>query len=51
MREYPIRTFVTSISPENVPSLNLVRKLGFVQVGTQWDDEEGEELVFELEAR
>jgi RimJ/RimL family protein N-acetyltransferase len=47
--EHGVRHFVASIGPDNEPSLALVRRLGFRQTGTQWDDEDGEELVFELE--
>ncbi|MBB6571182.1 GNAT family N-acetyltransferase [Kribbella sandramycini] len=39
-----------SISPENVASLATVAKYGFVQVGDQWDDEDGLELLFERPA-
>jgi RimJ/RimL family protein N-acetyltransferase len=46
-REHGVRHFVASVGPTNVASLALVRKLGFVQTGSQWDDEDGEELVFE----
>jgi [ribosomal protein S5]-alanine N-acetyltransferase len=45
-----VRTFVASVSPSNLASLALIAKLGFVQVGRQWDDEDGEELVFEVPA-
>ncbi|WP_167046544.1 GNAT family N-acetyltransferase [Salinibacterium sp. ZJ454] len=37
-----------SISPDNVGSLALIAHFGFVQVGEQWDDQDGLELVFEL---
>ena len=47
--EHGVRHFVASVGPWNDPSLALVRRLGFRQTGTQWDDEDGEELVFELE--
>ena len=47
-REHGIRDFVASVSPENPPSLAIVRRLGFVQTGDQWDEEDGMELVFEL---
>jgi ribosomal-protein-alanine N-acetyltransferase len=40
--------FVASVSPQNEPSLRLVRRLGFEEVGRHWDDEDGEELEFEL---
>jgi RimJ/RimL family protein N-acetyltransferase len=43
-----IRDFVAAVGPHNVPSLGLVRRFGFRQTGRQWDDEDGEELVFEL---
>ena len=33
------------------PSLVLVAQLGFQQTGVQWDEEDGEELVFEVTAR
>ncbi|HEX6488163.1 MAG TPA: GNAT family N-acetyltransferase [Candidatus Dormibacteraeota bacterium] len=40
-----------SVSPENAPSLAVVGTLGFVQVGTQEDEEDGLELVFKLTPR
>jgi [ribosomal protein S5]-alanine N-acetyltransferase len=46
--EHGIRRFVASVSPENAPSLAVVRKLGFAQVGQHWDEEDGLELEFEL---
>jgi ribosomal-protein-alanine N-acetyltransferase len=45
-----IHRFVASVGPQNEPSLALVRRLGFVEVGRHWDDEDGEELEFELNA-
>lgn len=42
--------FIASVAPDNGPSLAVVRKLGFVQTGEQWDEEDGLELVFELGA-
>ncbi len=47
-RDHGIRHFRASVSPDNVPSLNLIGKLDFVQTGDQWDEEDGLELVFEL---
>ena len=44
--EHGIAWFRASISPHNTPSLNLIRKLGFVQVGTQQHETHGEELIF-----
>ncbi len=40
---------VASIAPDNEASLAMVRKLGFVETGSHWDDEDGLELEFELE--
>ncbi len=47
--DHGVRAFRASVGPWNEPSLRLIRKLGFVQVGTQWDEEDGEELVFHLD--
>ena len=44
--EQGITRFRASISPQNTASLNLIRKLGFVQVGTQQHEIRGEELIF-----
>jgi RimJ/RimL family protein N-acetyltransferase len=41
------RTCVASVSPDNAPSLSLVRSLGFRHVGQQMDEIDGLELVFE----
>jgi ribosomal-protein-alanine N-acetyltransferase len=43
-----IRHFVLSISPENAPSIAIVRKLGFVKTGEHMDDEDGLEEIYEL---
>ena len=40
------REVYASVSPDNAPSLAVVRALGFVQVGTQDDEIDGLELVF-----
>jgi RimJ/RimL family protein N-acetyltransferase len=49
-RAQGIDRFVASVGPENEPSLAIVRQLGFREVGRHWDDEDGEELEFELSA-
>ncbi|MBV8716640.1 MAG: GNAT family N-acetyltransferase [Chloroflexi bacterium] len=50
-REHGVHHFIANVAPNNLASLGLVRKLGFVQNGSQWDDEDGEELTFELLVR
>jgi len=50
-REHGIHHFVASISPGNEPSLALVRRLGFKHTGQHWDEEDGEELEFELKLK
>ena len=47
-RAQGIHHFVASVGPGNEPSLRIVQRLGFVEVGRHWDDEDGEELEFEL---
>jgi len=49
--EHGITRFRASVGPTNDPSLSLVKKLGFVETGVQWDERDGEELVFELAVR
>jgi RimJ/RimL family protein N-acetyltransferase len=46
-----VQTARASISPGNIASLALARSFGFRQVGDQWDDEDGLELVFERPVR
>ncbi len=46
-----IERFRASVSPANAASLAMVRKMGFSQTGTQWDEVDGEEWVFETTAR
>lgn len=48
-REHGVTRFRASIAPDNAPSLALARRFGFRQVGVQWDDVDGKELVFELD--
>lgn len=48
--EQRVRVVRASISPNNVASLRLVAQYGFVQVGEQWDEEDGRELVLEVPA-
>ncbi len=48
--EHDVRRVILSIAPTNDPSLAIAAKLGFTQTGEQWDEEDGLELVFELEA-
>lgn len=48
-REHGTRRFRASIAPTNVASLAIVGGLGFRQTGRQWDEIDGEELVFELD--
>jgi RimJ/RimL family protein N-acetyltransferase len=42
------RVFRVTVSPSNTASLGLVAQLPFVEVGEQWDDEDGLETIFEL---
>ena len=48
-REHGVQRFRASVSPLNMPSLALIKRLGFRQVGVQIDDIDGKELVFELD--
>ncbi|MBD0349467.1 MAG: GNAT family N-acetyltransferase [Thermoleophilia bacterium] len=48
-REHSIRHFIASVAPDNDPSLAIVRRLGFVETGSHWDDDDGLELEWELD--
>ncbi|AUH39650.1 GNAT family N-acetyltransferase [Streptomyces sp. CMB-StM0423] len=49
--EPAVATVRATISPDNVASLATISGFGFVEVGEQWDEEDGLELVFEVPAR
>ncbi|MCC2318509.1 GNAT family N-acetyltransferase [Cellulomonas chengniuliangii] len=49
-REPSVRVVRATISPDNAASRSLVLQHGFVEVGEQWDDEDGLEIVFEVPA-
>jgi RimJ/RimL family protein N-acetyltransferase len=48
-REPQVRTARVTISPDNTASYGLAAQYGFTQVGEQWDEEDGLELIYELE--
>ena len=45
-----VRTVRATISPDNGPSLALIKSYGFVENGEQWDEEDGREIIFETPA-
>src|SRR5450756_41546 len=49
-RDPAVLRFRASVSPDNAPSRNLVAGIGFIEVGSQWDEEDGEETLFERAA-
>ena len=48
--EPSVNTIRLSISPGNIASRSLALQYGFVEVGEQWDDEDGLEVLFEVAA-
>lgn len=46
--ESSVCTVRATISPDNIASRSLVLQYGFVEVGEQWDDEDGLETIFEV---
>ena len=49
-REPNVYRVRVSIRPDNLPSSRLALQYGFNQIGEQWDDEDGLELVYEVPA-
>ena len=47
----PDAEFIVSISPDNIPSLNLASRLGFKKVGSHMDEIDGIEDIFLLKKR
>ncbi len=45
--EPDVRVVRVTISPDNSASYGLVSRYGFVEVGEQWDDEDGLEIIYE----
>lgn len=50
-REPQVRTARVTISPDNVASYQLASQYGFAEVGQQWDDEDGLEIIYEIDAQ
>jgi RimJ/RimL family protein N-acetyltransferase len=46
-----VRTVRVSIGPDNVASYELASQYGFTEVGEQWDDEDGLEIIYEVDAQ
>jgi len=49
-RESDVRTVRATVSPDNHASRALILQYGFAEVGEQWDDEDGLELIYEVDA-
>jgi RimJ/RimL family protein N-acetyltransferase len=48
--EPQVRTVRVSISPDNAASYNLASQYGFAEVGQQWDEDDGLEIIYEVDA-
>jgi RimJ/RimL family protein N-acetyltransferase len=48
--EPQVRTVRVTISPDNLASYELASQYGFIEVGQQWDEEDGLEIIYELAA-
>ena len=40
-----------TVSPDNAPSLHIIKKLEFHHLGEQFDEEDGVELIYELDSK
>jgi RimJ/RimL family protein N-acetyltransferase len=49
-REPQVRRVRVTISPDNVASYQLASQYGFTEIGEQWDDEDGLEIIYEVDA-
>jgi [ribosomal protein S5]-alanine N-acetyltransferase len=46
--ESSVHTLRATVSPDNAPSLALIAQYPFVEVGEQWDEEDGLETIYEM---
>jgi len=46
--EPSVRVLRATVSPDNAPSLALIAQYPFVEVGEQWDEEDGLETIYEM---
>lgn len=47
-REPDVKVLRATVSPVNAPSLGLIHQFEFLEVGEQWDDEDGLEIIYEM---
>jgi RimJ/RimL family protein N-acetyltransferase len=47
--EPQVRTVRVTISPDNAASYQLASQYGFAEVGEQWDEEDGLEIIYEVD--
>ena len=45
-----MRTVRATVSPDNTASWNLILQYGFAEIGEQWDEEDGLEIVYEVQS-
>ena len=45
-----VKTLRYTVSESNAPSIRLINKFGFENVGIQIDEEDGPEIIFEMSA-
>jgi RimJ/RimL family protein N-acetyltransferase len=50
-RESRVRKVRVTISPDNRASYQLASQYGFTRVGEQWDDQDGLEIIYEVDAQ
>jgi RimJ/RimL family protein N-acetyltransferase len=45
-----VHTVRVTIGPDNLASQQLAAQYGFTEIGEQWDDEDGLEIIYEVDA-
>jgi ribosomal-protein-alanine N-acetyltransferase len=46
--QYPLENFIASVSPKNIPSTRMIKKLEFEKIAEQIDETDGLEFVYQL---
>lgn len=51
IEQYPLENFIAAVSPKNIPSTAMIKKLKFEKIAEQIDETDGLEFVYQLSVK